>query len=90
MEADDKNPAVSTNEITYIFTDPGCGDGFKTHTVREWLGSVKQPGAPHKIPAFYTPSIQKTWYHFSWGLYGENLEDFKWEMGSNIPADEGA
>ena len=43
MEADDKNPAVSTNEITYIFTDPGCGDGFKTHTVREWLGEFGIP-----------------------------------------------
>ena len=43
MEADDKNPAVSTNEITYIFTDPGCGDGSKTHTVREWLGEFGIP-----------------------------------------------
>ena len=43
MEADDKNPAVSTDEITYIFTDPGCGDSSKTHTVREWLGEFGIP-----------------------------------------------
>lgn len=30
---------ITTDDILYIFQDPGCGDTAETHTVREWLGS---------------------------------------------------
>lgn len=30
---------ITTDDIQYIFQDPGCGDTGETHTVREWLGS---------------------------------------------------
>lgn len=30
---------ITTDDILYIFQDPGCGDTEETHTVREWLGS---------------------------------------------------
>lgn len=35
------NPSeeISTSQIQYIFTDPGCGDNTETHTVREWFGA---------------------------------------------------
>lgn len=30
---------ITTDDILYIFQNPGCGDETETHTVREWLGS---------------------------------------------------
>ena len=43
MEADNPNPEIAAGNITYIFTDPGCGDNSETHTVREWLGEFGIP-----------------------------------------------
>ena len=43
MEADNPNPEIAAGNITYIFTDPGCGDNSETHTVREWLGGFGIP-----------------------------------------------
>lgn len=63
MEADDKNPAVSTNEITYIFTDPGCGDGSKNHTVREWLGEFGIPLEDEFFFAWNEPSDCRAWQY---------------------------
>lgn len=34
----DEDTKINAGDISYIFTDPGCGDGSETHTVREWLG----------------------------------------------------
>lgn len=30
---------ITTDDILYIFQNPGCGDNKETHTVREWLES---------------------------------------------------
>ena len=30
---------ITTDDILYIFQNPGCGDDKETHTVREWLES---------------------------------------------------
>lgn len=43
MEADNQNPEITADNITYIFTDPGCGDNSETHTVREWLDGFGIP-----------------------------------------------
>ena len=34
---------VTTADIRYFFTNPGCGDGSETHTVKEWLGAFGIP-----------------------------------------------
>lgn len=34
---------ITTEDITYIFNKPGCGDDSETHTVREWLGEFGVP-----------------------------------------------
>ena len=43
MDASNRNAEISTGDIRYIFTDPGCGDDSETHTVREWLGDFGIP-----------------------------------------------
>lgn len=43
MDASNRNAEISTGDIRYIFTDPGCGDDSETHTVREWLGNFGIP-----------------------------------------------
>ena len=42
-EADKPNAEITAGKVTYIFTDPGCGDNSETHTVREWLGGFGIP-----------------------------------------------
>lgn len=39
----DQIDAVTTADVRYFFTDPGCGDKSETHTVRDWLGSFGIP-----------------------------------------------
>lgn len=34
---------ITSSQVTYVFTDPGCDDGIETHTVREWLDSFGIP-----------------------------------------------
>lgn len=34
---------VTTADIRYFFTNPGCGNGVETHTVKEWLGAFGIP-----------------------------------------------
>lgn len=34
---------VTTADIRYFFTNPGCGDKSETHTVRDWLGAFGIP-----------------------------------------------
>lgn len=34
---------VTTADIRYFFTDPGCGNKTETHTVRDWLGTFGIP-----------------------------------------------
>lgn len=34
---------VTTANVRYFFTDPGCGDKAETHTVRDWLGAFGIP-----------------------------------------------
>lgn len=34
---------VTAADIRYFFTNPGCGDGSETHTVKEWLGAFGIP-----------------------------------------------
>ncbi len=43
MDASNRNAEISTGDIRYIFTNPGCGDDSETHTVREWLGDFGIP-----------------------------------------------
>lgn len=43
MDASNRNAEISTGDIRYIFTDPGCGDDSEAHTVREWLGDFGIP-----------------------------------------------
>ena len=38
-----KKEKLTTEDITYIFTNPGCGDTSESHTVREWLGEFGIP-----------------------------------------------
>ena len=38
-----KKEKLTTEDITYIFTNPGCGDTYESHTVREWLGEFGIP-----------------------------------------------
>lgn len=42
MEKDRINE-VTTADIRYFFTNPGCGDKSETHTVRDWLGAFGIP-----------------------------------------------
>ena len=34
---------IATDQIEFIFTNPGCGDNSESHTVREWLGAFGIP-----------------------------------------------
>ena len=38
-----KKEKLTTEDITYMFTNPGCGDTSESHTVREWLGEFGIP-----------------------------------------------
>lgn len=38
-----KKENLTAEDITYIFTNPGCGDTSESHTVREWLGEFGIP-----------------------------------------------
>lgn len=42
VEKDDID-TVTTANVRYFFTDPGCGDKAETHTVRDWLGAFGIP-----------------------------------------------
>lgn len=35
--------SLTTKDIRFFLTDPGCGDDSETHTVREWLGEFGLP-----------------------------------------------
>lgn len=43
MDAKKTDTKFTVSDIKYIFTDPGCGDGSETHTVREWLNDFGIP-----------------------------------------------
>lgn len=40
---EDISKTTDTSNITYIFTNPGCGDDTELHTVREWFDSFHIP-----------------------------------------------
>lgn len=44
MDAKASSPEhITTDDIQFIFTAPGCGDDSETHTVREWLSEFGIP-----------------------------------------------
>lgn len=44
MDAKTSSPEhITTDDIQFIFTAPGCGDDSETHTVREWLSEFDIP-----------------------------------------------
>lgn len=42
-ESTAKKMNIPSGRVQYIFTNPGCGDGTETHTVREWLETFDIP-----------------------------------------------
>lgn len=43
MDASKRKAEIGSDDIKYIFTNPGCGDDSETHTVREWLNEFGIP-----------------------------------------------
>ena len=43
ISLEQKKENLTAEDITYILTNPGCGDTSESHTVREWLGEFGIP-----------------------------------------------
>lgn len=71
----------TAKDIQYIFTDPGCGDKNKEHTVREWLKDFNIPDEDEYFVKWYqTAAVLSGFMHENESKlekqFLDDLEDF--------------